>query len=280
MDFKKLSTFILFAGFLVFLYGLFIMLTNQPITTQPNSGNVFKDINQSIANIGENINKEIRREDAKKEMLIGGIILFVGIAIRMSSKGGHNLNEEAKSKAPLYIANVFDKRNILALVGGGIIVVSFFLPFFHLEGRINKLTGISELSLNTQRIVYVITHREFGRPENRSIAKDGQFVEMSSDDAIIEDVLTLVFTIVGWSTLLGSVGTIFIAVKKHNKTVLVALITSICGLSFFLRYFYAYINLPEEYKWTFNIGFIGLILGTILLLVSAGVACLPKIQKL
>jgi glucose uptake protein GlcU len=87
MDFKKLSSFILIAGFVVFLYGAIVMVTNLPLTT-PNTGNAISNFGISISNIAGNINREAKREDAKKVLLIGGIILFVGIAVRMSSKSG------------------------------------------------------------------------------------------------------------------------------------------------------------------------------------------------
>jgi hypothetical protein len=88
MDFRKLSGFILLGGAVVFLFGLFLILTHQPITSAPNTGNVFKDLTQSIVNVGDNLHRDNEREDGKKMMLIGGVILFVGVAVRLSSKPG------------------------------------------------------------------------------------------------------------------------------------------------------------------------------------------------
>ena len=84
MDFKKFSSFIIAAGLAVFLYGAVVFLANQPVKAK--SENPFEAFGQTFSNIGENISREPRRQEAKKEMLIGGIIVFVGYAMWKSSK--------------------------------------------------------------------------------------------------------------------------------------------------------------------------------------------------
>ena len=84
MNFKKFSTFIIAAGLAVFLYGAVVFLANQPVKSK--SENPFEAFGQTFSNIGENFSREPRRQEAKKEMLIGGIITFVGYAMWKSSK--------------------------------------------------------------------------------------------------------------------------------------------------------------------------------------------------
>jgi len=84
MNFKKFSTFIIAAGLAVFLYGAVVFLANQPVKSK--SENPFEAFGQTFSNIGENFSREPRRQEAKKEMLIGGIIAFVGYAMWKSSK--------------------------------------------------------------------------------------------------------------------------------------------------------------------------------------------------
>ncbi len=84
MDFRKLSAFILLFGAVVLAFGGYQYLTNQPVTVKE-SDNVFESLNKAVTAFGKNVGRADKREESKTIMLIGGIILFAGIAIRVSS---------------------------------------------------------------------------------------------------------------------------------------------------------------------------------------------------
>ncbi len=85
MDFHKLSGFILLFGAVVLAFGGYQYLSNQPMEVKEPSENVFESLNRAVTAFGKNIGRAEKREESKTIMLIGGIILFAGIAVRASS---------------------------------------------------------------------------------------------------------------------------------------------------------------------------------------------------
>lgn len=187
------------------------MLTNQPISTTPNTGNVFKDINQSIANIGDNFHREGQREDAKKKMLIGGIILFVGIAVRMSiKKGPSNIAAPDRQTS-------FRVWNIPAVASGAIIAISFFLPWFRYESA--SLSGFA--------IFYGLM--------NHGINKvTGSVVELGKGDTLAYVFRFYSVLLGGWLIPVCGGLTAYFSYKGSRKAMRSSLITVISSIYVFL----------------------------------------------
>jgi hypothetical protein len=91
MDLKKFSTFIIILGVLVLGYGGITLATNQPKTfnkaeSKPGLFGGRDDFGNALNVMSENLGRGHNREKARKIMIAGGIILFVGFAISASSK--------------------------------------------------------------------------------------------------------------------------------------------------------------------------------------------------
>jgi hypothetical protein len=91
MDLKKFSLFIMLAGAIVTIVGLVIYGTHQPLTRPPDQpANTMEDISQNLKNrLGTPITNSYRREkrsEAQVWMIVGGVILFTGLAINLSAK--------------------------------------------------------------------------------------------------------------------------------------------------------------------------------------------------
>lgn len=86
MDFYKLSHFILLFGAVVFAFGGYQYVMNREVVVDGPSENPFEALGKGIAAFGKNIGRAEKREEAKKIMLTGGIILFAGVAVRYSSR--------------------------------------------------------------------------------------------------------------------------------------------------------------------------------------------------
>jgi uncharacterized membrane protein YidH (DUF202 family) len=72
MDFKKLASFIILLGVLVFGYGAIKYSANLPRAEVPG--------------FSHEEERESLRSDATKAMIAGGIVIFAGVAIRFSTR--------------------------------------------------------------------------------------------------------------------------------------------------------------------------------------------------
>lgn len=86
MDFHKLSHFILLFGAVVLAFGGYQYFMNQQVTVEVPAENPFEALGKGITAFGKSIGRTEKREEAKKIMIAGGIILFAGIAVRYSSR--------------------------------------------------------------------------------------------------------------------------------------------------------------------------------------------------
>ena len=95
MDFKKLGQLIAILGIGTLAVGVFIFGSNQPIAyvAPASTGSFFQQSSQMLDRFAEqvdaqsaNYKRESKRNDAKKIMIAGGIVLFLGFAISASAK--------------------------------------------------------------------------------------------------------------------------------------------------------------------------------------------------
>jgi hypothetical protein len=91
MDLKVFSMFVVILGVLIFGYGGVTLATNQPKTfskaeSKPGLFGGRDDIGNALNLMSSNMERKHEREKAKNIMITGGIILFAGIAISVSSK--------------------------------------------------------------------------------------------------------------------------------------------------------------------------------------------------
>ena len=96
MDFKKLGQLGGLLGAVIFAYGLIVLAANQSRTFKssiPQTGNFMQDMSRGLDRAGEQLEymdaeqrRAIKRDDSKKVMIAGGLVLFVGIAIMASAK--------------------------------------------------------------------------------------------------------------------------------------------------------------------------------------------------
>jgi hypothetical protein len=94
MNFKKFGNVILVLGGLIFLFGGFQWISNQPkkfnqaeSRTSPFGGR--DDFGNALSVMGSNIDRTENRENAIKILIAGGIIAFVGLGISYSAKEGN-----------------------------------------------------------------------------------------------------------------------------------------------------------------------------------------------
>jgi len=96
MDLRKMSAFIIVLGILVMTPGVLTVVRNQPMefVEPPKSGDVWKDLlawagdptksREGVALI--NLERAARRNQALSLAGIGAIVVFLGVAVRASSK--------------------------------------------------------------------------------------------------------------------------------------------------------------------------------------------------
>ena len=95
MDFKVLSKFIFALGIIVLGYGIVQFVFNLPQKYKPDSVREkgFKGIQQGISEFGrrlelkeKNAQRVGKRKSAGSVMIVGGVVVFVGIAVFVSQK--------------------------------------------------------------------------------------------------------------------------------------------------------------------------------------------------
>ncbi|HYH82444.1 MAG TPA: hypothetical protein VEX86_21815 [Longimicrobium sp.] len=92
MDFKKFGIVIAMLGLLTAGYGGVQLAMNLPVeVTQSDRGGVggfFQRVGNELDAAFENSSRQHRRGSAKKVVLAGGIIVFLGLGIMASAKDG------------------------------------------------------------------------------------------------------------------------------------------------------------------------------------------------
>jgi hypothetical protein len=90
MNFRTLATFVIVLGIAFLAYGGFQYVTNQPVKFDPSKSESFLGGRNDIGNFlnvqGQNMTREVRRQGAKKNLMIGAVITFVGIAVFASAR--------------------------------------------------------------------------------------------------------------------------------------------------------------------------------------------------
>jgi hypothetical protein len=91
MDFKKFGTIVLILGLLIFSYGCFQWITNQPKKFNPaESGRSIFGGRDDLGNMlnvqTTNLVRSGKREGAIKILVTGGIVAFIGLGISCSAK--------------------------------------------------------------------------------------------------------------------------------------------------------------------------------------------------
>ena len=89
MDFKKFAIFIIIFGVLILGYGGFQFLANQPkkFNSSESKPGIFggrDDVGNMLNVQTTNLSRAVKRKDATKIMIVGGIVLFIGIGISAS----------------------------------------------------------------------------------------------------------------------------------------------------------------------------------------------------
>lgn len=156
-----------------------------------------------------------------------------------------------------FIMALYSKSNSFALIGGLLVIFSFFLTFLVWPPAINAQGKLVDPGFNVHGLSILLNN-----------AISAVRLLQAGEISLFIATLIFLFIIVGGATLLGSAFIAFLALTKHIKTALASLITGICGLIFLARYF-----LQDNYFMgprvaTLGIGFYLLIVGVILLLIS------------
>lgn len=91
MDFKKFGNIVFILGLIIFAYGGFQYLSNQP---EAPSGNTMLD---RLRTQDTNMKRTVKRRSATDIMIGGGIVAFVGIGISYSAKDEEENEGQAAS---------------------------------------------------------------------------------------------------------------------------------------------------------------------------------------
>lgn len=161
-----------------------------------------------------------------------------------------------------FVMAVIGKSNSLALVGGLINILAFFLPLYelHLQSR-----GVAVSAAKDVRITAVSAFR----------------LVQAGEINLIAALLNWFFSIVGACALFGSFATALFAFRKQDKASIAALIIGLTGGAFLLRYIIRgpwLFGLDESgfsAPWTFGLGFYLLAVGVICLLFSGITTYIP-----
>lgn len=190
------------------------------------------------------------------------------------------LNETSASqssplgKASRSLPRNYDRRNMLAIAGGILIIISFLLPFYKWSGQ--NLGG-SESGLSFSESWTAITVRRikdgtFGQPGERVKFEGHQAVavEMSARDSLIKDSLDLAVMLSMWLTLIGSGLTAVFAFIKHRRTVQVSLFSAVGGICLLIQNVYFYMTgfSFSPFQINFYFGFYFFVIGVICMIVA------------
>ncbi len=194
---------------------------------------------------------------------------------------GH-FNEAAKTGVPESRLHFAVNRNILALIGSVLLIISFIMPFYKFQSTENadKTSGFSALIYGTRGTIVTITNGDFGATKGMTRwGKDYGRLHLNESflfGAVIADILNVI-TLSGWLILFGSAITIYFASVKHVKTVQTSFLTAICGFFYLLRFFFTFIQLAgSKFAYAFDIGFAILLIAVICLLIPAVTAFFDK----
>jgi hypothetical protein len=152
-----------------------------------------------------------------------------------------------------------DRSNSIALIGGLLVIFSFFLTFLEWPPVFNARGELVQASLKLS-----------GRNTLLGDAISTFRLLQAGEIGLPMAVLNFVFMIVGWTILLGSAFIAFLALSKHIKTARASLIIGVCGLIFLIRHFLQDTFLTGPQRAIFGGGFYLLIVGVICLLISGG----------
>lgn len=86
MNYNKFGKLILFLGIIIFAWGGFQYLGNQPL-----DNNSLK-LRERVETNSANAQRNLKRDSASNKMIAGGVVAFIGIAISFSA--GDNKDEE------------------------------------------------------------------------------------------------------------------------------------------------------------------------------------------
>lgn len=181
------------------------------------------------------------------------------------------LNESAATNKPLsssvstissfrdneFIMALAAKSNSLALIGGVLVILSFFLTFLVWPPSINAIGRVIDPGFNVS-----------GRQILLNNAISAFRLLQAGEISLVLAALVFAFIIVGTCFLLLSLAVVFLSLRKRSKTALASLVAGICGLVFLIRYF-----LQDNYFMgprvaTLGGGFYLLIVGVICLLLA------------
>lgn len=148
-------------------------------------------------------------------------------------------------------------QNMFTLIGGVLIIVSLFAPFFTFSdlsgthaGEHVRVTGFVTLVDGTSMSIGFAEGFVFGLG--------------------IANILRVI-TSIGWLAFVGSVLTILFVFEFHNGIVLTSFITGICGFLYLLRFLFTYLMFKgSPFSFALDIGFFLLVSGVICMLISAG----------
>jgi hypothetical protein len=93
MDLKKFGGFVLLLGVALLAYGILIIATNQGVSFDSSKSRrdpIFgrMDLEQALNANQENQRRAARRSESTTYFIIGGIVCFVGYAMRSSATSG------------------------------------------------------------------------------------------------------------------------------------------------------------------------------------------------
>ncbi|MCG2722580.1 MAG: zinc ribbon domain-containing protein [Thermodesulfovibrionales bacterium] len=152
-----------------------------------------------------------------------------------------------------------DKSNSIALIGGLLVILSFFLTFL-----------VVPPTITAQGAVFDAGHNIGVRNILIGGAISAVRLLQAGEISLVMAALIFAFIIVGICFFLLSLALVFFALRKQSKTALASLIAGICGLVFLSRYFLQDNYFMGPRVWTLGGGFYLLIVGVLCLLISGG----------
>ena len=105
MDLKKFSGFVLLLGVALLAYGVILIATNQDVAFDSSKSRqhpIFgrMDLEQALNVRQENERRAARRSESTTYFIIGGIVCFIGYAMRSSAKSGQQNQSSNDQQTP------------------------------------------------------------------------------------------------------------------------------------------------------------------------------------
>ncbi|GEM_PF-3103958 len=86
MNFGRFSIFVIVLGALILAFGVVGYVTNLEKSLDPSEARGLEGFGRALSTYDENLIRANRRSGATTAMIIGGIVTFIGIGMKVSAK--------------------------------------------------------------------------------------------------------------------------------------------------------------------------------------------------